>query len=154
MAHTLSYAGLSPDKPSLINLVQLYDRFRRSARSTSRYYWALPGQRLTPSSASISRWLQACFFYAGVTPPPQVSWSSHSLRVEAASECAAIGVPSYRISIWGIGVSLAQWKNPISTLAYCRARILSSFLDTHPKSRLLPMEFLQHYSVHSLTIER
>ena len=73
VAHTLSYARLSPDKPSLIDLVLRYDRYRRSARSTSRYYWAIPGQRLTPSSASIYRWLQACLSHAGITPPPQVS---------------------------------------------------------------------------------
>ena len=36
VAHTLSYARLSPDKPSLINLVLRYDRYRKSARSTSR----------------------------------------------------------------------------------------------------------------------
>ena len=150
VAHTLSYARPSPDKPSLIDLVLRYDRYRRNTRSTIRYYRALLGQRLTPSSASISRWHQACLSHAGVAPPLQVLWFSHSLRTGAASECAAIGVSSYRIRIWGIGVSLAQWNNPISTLAYSRARILSSVSDTSPKSRLLPMEFLQHYSVHSL----
>lgn len=127
VAHTLSYGRLSPDKPSLIDFVFRYDRYQRNTLSKSRYYWALPSHRLTPSSAGISRWLQACLSDAGVTPLPQVSWSSHSLRMGAASEYPAIGVLSYRIRISRVGVSLPQWKNPTSTLAYSRARVPSFF---------------------------
>ena len=111
VAHTLSYARLSPDKPSVIDLVLRYDRYRRTTRSTSRYYWGLLGQSLTPSSASISDRLQACLSHTGVTPLPQLLWSSHSLQMGAASECPAIGVPSYSIRIpgdWSVACTMEE----------------------------------------------
>ena len=101
VAHTLAYSRNSDFETSLIDLVRRYDSMRRSNRSASKYYWILPGEKHSTSASAITKWLHSCLNKINVQPPPQVSWSSHSLRMAATSECAAIHVEEYRILIWG-----------------------------------------------------
>ena len=101
VAHTLEYERNTDFGTSVIDLLLRYDRIRRSYRSGSKYYWALPGKRHDSSASRVSLWLHMCLRKVNTAPPPQVSWTSHSLRMSAASECAAIHVAEYRILIWG-----------------------------------------------------
>lgn len=101
VAHTLSYRRNPHYQQSVIDLVLKYDRLRRSTTSRSNYYWALPGSRHTPSARYITSWLNLCLKRVNIQPPPQVIWSSHSLRMGAASEAAALGIQEYRILKWG-----------------------------------------------------
>ena len=106
VAHTLKYQRNPSFSTSVIDLVRRYNTVRRSAQAKSKYYCALPGQRHDFSANQITRWLRFCLQRVHVEPPPQVSWSSHSLRMAAASECAAIHVEEYRILKWG------DWGSP------------------------------------------
>lgn len=101
VAHTLSYVRNPAFSDSLIDLLLRYDRVRRSSSSASKFYWSLPGTRHYPSARTMSLWLKSCLETVDIAPPPQVTWSSHSLRIGAASECAALGVLEYRICVWG-----------------------------------------------------
>ena len=110
VAHTLTYKRNPNFKTSLIDLVLRYNKLRRSTATISNYYWALPGNRHTPTARHITMWLQFCLQRINVQPTPQVVWSSHSLRQAAASESAAIGVQEYRIVSWGDWTSARTFR--------------------------------------------
>lgn len=103
--HTLSYQRNTAFPDSLIDLALRYDSLRRSLNSTSQYYWALPRLRLTPTARTMNVWLTTVLQRLNLSPPPGVTYSSHSLRMAAGSESAAIGVQEYRILTWG------DWKD-------------------------------------------
>lgn len=122
VAHTLSYNRLGENHASPIDLLVRYDTWRRSAATSSKYFWALPGHRLRPAARLTTTWLDRCLSHLKISPPPQVSWSSHSLRIGAASESASINVPLYRIRVWG------DWSPTSQTFEthYLDARVLPS----------------------------
>lgn len=99
MADTLTYPCKAAFSEILIDLALLYDRIRRASATTSVYYWAIAGVRHTFSAKTISTCLQFCLTRLAIKPPPKVSWTSHSLRIAAASESVAIHVQEYRILI-------------------------------------------------------
>ncbi len=122
--HTLTYTRWARDQASPIDLVQRYDVIRRNSATRSTFYWSLPliQERFARSSNTITRYLKECLDHLTISPPPQVSWSSHSLRIGAASEAAAINIPLYRIRIWG------DWSPSSKTfeVTYLDARFLAT----------------------------
>jgi hypothetical protein len=101
--HTLTYTRPQLNQPSPADLIQRYYSLRRNCATRSQFYWYLPliTERFTRSPGTITKYLRECLTQLSISPPPRVSWSSHSLRIGAASEAAAIHIPLYRIRIWG-----------------------------------------------------
>lgn len=98
--HTLSNMRNEAYSDSLIDLLLRYDRICRCNGSTSRNYRAIRGICFTPTSRTVSGWLQLCLGTINVSRPLQIFWTSHSFRIEAASACAALGVQKHLIYIW------------------------------------------------------
>jgi hypothetical protein len=122
--HTLTYRRTDPAAPSPIDLITRYDIIRRGSNSRSNFYWSLPAlnERYRNTSATITGFLEESLQHLSIVPPPGVRWSSHSLRIGAASEAAAINVPLYRIRIWG------DWTPNSTTFesTYLDARFLAT----------------------------
>ena len=135
VSHTLSYTRNSSFDASPIDLILRYDRQRRRTSSSSRYYWSLPGTRLSTTARTITSWLTACLSTLRISLRPKVLCSSHSLCMGAASECAAINVPLYCIRIWD------DWEANSSNFE-------TNYLD----ARVLPTEDSRFFFGHLLQI--
>lgn len=144
----LSYPRSAQYPDSLVDLVLRFDTLCRASRTSKKYYWALPGRQRTPSTRTFTTWLQICLYHLHITPRPQVSWSSYSLRMGAASEAAAIGVQEYRILTWGIGLPPALSASHTWTLACKPPKICSIFSATSSGPNLdRPLVLFKYISV-------
>lgn len=75
----------------------------RQSGSLPEHLWALQRSELAPTwtADTMSTWLQQSLQAAGQMPPPGFSWTSHSLRMGAASAANAICVPLTKIRYMG-----------------------------------------------------
>lgn len=88
----------------------------------SESFWRLPADgSWTSSSATCDDWLQLACSALGAVPPEGQAWSSHSLRIGAASAANAIDVNLLKIKDWG------GWKLASSAvMAYIRPTLASA----------------------------
>jgi hypothetical protein len=66
-------------------------------------FWAvtLDEQPHTWTAGTITEWIQKACSATGASPPPQLRWTSHSLRKGAAYAAACIGAPLTKIRYMG-----------------------------------------------------
>ncbi len=72
-------------------------------RPPTDFFWALPGDRhpKTWSSQTQTAWLLEALQACTISPPPEVSWTSHSLRMGPATAAHAVGVSLAVIRYFG-----------------------------------------------------
>lgn len=100
--YTLQYRRNREFTASPIDLLLKYSRLRQATGTAAKGFWHLPGTpRFFARAPTMTAWLQLCLRHAGCSPPPGARWTSHSLRIGAASEAAGLNVPVYRIKAWG-----------------------------------------------------
>jgi len=67
-------------------------------------FFALPGERMSWSSGSLTRALGNCLHQLGVTPPAEGKYTSHSLRIGAHTEQVLLGISlEVRLARFGWG---------------------------------------------------
>jgi hypothetical protein len=82
--------------------------------------WNLPLETKPFASSIVSVWLLELLSLIGVSPPPGVLWSMHSLRSGGATAALSIGVDLSAIARWGL------WKEISSVQAYVDALVRAS----------------------------
>lgn len=108
---TLTVPPSASVSPSILDLFQRY-RDTIGPRSPDSPLWMLPSECRQPRPASVEHWLQAALGILHITPPPGVSWSSHSLRSGGATAALSIGADVATIARWGL------WKDLGSLQVY------------------------------------
>ena len=71
--------------------------------SNNDFYWELPGDSNPSKWTAVvqTAWLQQALHACGIAVPPSVAWTSHSMRMGAATHAAAAGVPMAVIRHYG-----------------------------------------------------
>jgi hypothetical protein len=99
--------------PELTSLLHVYKTVRSKIFFTvPARFWSLPGEDVSRwSSSLLTQWLQSSCALVNASPPPGLSWTSHSLRKGAASAAAAQGVILPKIRYfggWSVGSTVLE----------------------------------------------
>ena len=79
-----------------------YLRLRDRLPAAPSLLFALPTDDATTWTSTVqSDWLKQAYLSVGATPPEGFAWTSHSLRIGAASAARAVGWTLEQIEYWG-----------------------------------------------------